>query len=93
MTRWFYSKGPNLAHMMHRAYNAFLGDGSHISIPDEERQKWLRAVKAVIETPQLIVTLKKGDTIHAYGDGVIKEMAKRRAREASTPPNPVTQPS
>jgi hypothetical protein len=79
LTRWGYSKGPCLAHMMHRAYNAFLGDGSHVSIPDEERQKWLRAVKAVIETPQLDITLTKGDTIHAYGDGVIKEMAKRKA--------------
>lgn len=76
LTRWGFSKGPNLAHMMHRAYNAFLGDGSHVSIPDEERQKWLRAVKAVIETPHLLVTLQQGDTTHAYPNGVIKEMAR-----------------
>ena len=93
MTRWLYSKGPNLAFMMHRAYQASIGSQDYVAIPDEERQKWLEIVKAVIETPQLIVTLEKGDTIHAYPDGVIKAMTKKKARSSSTPPNPATQPS
>jgi hypothetical protein len=93
LTRWFFSKGPNLAFMMHRAYNAFLGDGSYVSIPDEERQKWLRAVRAVIETPQLTVTLHQGDTIPAYPQGVIEWVARQKAREASRTPNQATQPS
>jgi len=82
LTQWGYSKGPNLAFMMQRAYQAFLGVDEYTAIPQDERQKWCELVKAVIETPQLIVTLQKGDTIHAYPDGVIKEMAKKKARTA-----------
>jgi len=78
LTQWDYSKGPNLAFMMQRAYQAFLGSSTYIKIPQDERQKWCDLVKAVIETPQLIVTLQKGDTIHAYPDGVITAMAKKK---------------
>ena len=80
LTRWFYSKGPNLAFMMQRAYQAFLGSSTYVEIPELERQKWCDMVKAVIETPHLDTTLTKGDTIHAYPNGVIKEMAKKKAQ-------------
>lgn len=76
MTRWFYSKGPNLGYLMRRAYNAFINSQDNIPIPDDERPKWLAAVKAVIETPQLITTLEKGDTVHAYPNGVIAAKAR-----------------
>lgn len=82
LTRWGYSKGPNLANMMQRAYQAFLGVDKHTKIPQDERQKWCAAVQAVIETPQLDITLTKGDTTYAYPDGVIKEVAKKKARTA-----------
>ena len=78
LTRWGYSKGPNLAYMMQRAYQAFLGTDEYTPIPDDERQKWSELVQAVIETPQLIVTLQSGDTVHAYPDGVTKAVAQRK---------------
>lgn len=71
-TKWFYSKGPGLGYMMLRAYNAFIGSQGNLPVPDDEREKWLAAVRAVIETPQLNVTLEKGDTILAYPNGVIR---------------------
>ncbi len=90
LTRWFWSKGPNLGYMMRRAYNAFIGSQDNVNIPDDLREKWLEAVKAVIETPQLIVTLEKGDTVHAYPDGVIaghiaESRSARRARRIASP--------
>lgn len=81
-TEWKYSKGPGLGLMMRRAYNAFINNGEYVAVPPDEREKWCEAVKAVIETPQLIVTLQKGDTIHAYPDGVIAAVAKKKATTA-----------
>lgn len=78
--RWFWSKGPCLALMMRKAYNAFIGSDDYSPVPDAEVQNWLAAVKAVIETPQLIVTLEKGDTIHAYPEGVISAVEAKRRR-------------
>lgn len=80
--QWRWSKGPNLAFMMQRAYQAFIGSNEYVEIPDDLRRKWGAAVRAVIETPQLIETLTKGDSIHAYPDGVIAAVAKKKAATA-----------
>jgi hypothetical protein len=79
VTEWGFSKGPNLGYLMRRAYNAYVGGGGELAVPPDESERWLALVKAVVETPQLIVTLQRGDTVDAYPEGVIKSAADKPA--------------
>lgn len=65
------SKGPNLGFLARRAYAAGGGILPWSDIPEGMRRSYIDMVRAVIETPHLIATLQKGDTVNAYPNGVI----------------------